>query len=67
MRIAKIIRTEYAPDRSYANVHVQLSDGATALVWVGGEVEEYFHHGKHKARVKRKSLDSKREGVVDLS
>lgn len=54
-KIVKIIRTTYAPDKSYANVFVRLDDGSEAVVYVGGSVEIWFANNKINARVKRKA------------
>ena len=61
-KITKIIRTEYAPDRSYALVHVQLNHGGRGSVWVGGDCEEYYHAGRTKVFIKRpKGIDNNKK------
>ena len=51
-RIVKIIRWE-RKDEDKAVVYVQLEDGEEYQVWVGGEVETFFHRGQLRAHVKK--------------
>jgi len=37
----------------YANVEVVLEDGEVGDVYIGGDVERYFHHEKIKIFIKR--------------
>lgn len=50
-RIIKIIGLENRQD--YGLVHVVLEDGTEATVYIGGEVEVFFHKGQVKAFIKR--------------
>ena len=38
---------------AYAKVHVILDDGEDAEIYIGGEVEVFYHHERIKAYVKR--------------
>lgn len=49
--ITKIIGLKKFDD--YGIVTVQLDDGSEAEVFIGGQCEVYFHHGKIKAFVRR--------------
>lgn len=50
----KIIEVEGMENRGeYAKVHVILEDGTEAEIFVGGDVEVYFHKGQIKAFIKR--------------
>ena len=49
--IEKVIRMENKGN--YSLVHVRMSDGLEAQVYVGGECETYLHRGVIKAFVKR--------------
>lgn len=58
-QVIKIISTKYGPDKKYAVVTVLTSDGDTADIFVGGEIEVFYHKEKIKAYVKRgKQLDN---------
>ncbi len=42
---------------TFATIHVLLDDGMEGVVWVGGEVEAFYHKEKIKVFVKRNKLD----------
>lgn len=42
---------------SYGVAHVLLDDGTEAQVYIGGDVEVFFHKQTIKAHVKRNKLD----------
>ena len=54
-RVKKIIHFESKD--SYAIVHVLMEDGTEAQVYVGGDCQIYYHHGKIKAFVTRGKPD----------
>lgn len=54
VEIIKILHAENYGE--YMVVHVRLDDGEEAQVWVGGEVEVFYHKGTIKAYVKRRKL-----------
>lgn len=65
-RVDKILHIE--DHKTYAVVHVRLSDGMEAQIFVGGEVETFFDpkHNKIKAYVKRtKSVHKPESGLTN--
>lgn len=58
-KIVKVLRPiKYGPEDKYAIATVRLDDGSESSVYIGGEVEEYYHAGKSKAHIKRtRSID----------
>lgn len=55
MRIVKILSIRYGEGRAYAIADVELDDGSSASVFIGGDVETWFdpQHNKIKAHIKR--------------
>lgn len=53
MRIIEVVGLEKRGE--FGLVHVVLEDGTEGAVYVGGDVEVYFHKGQIKVFVKRPS------------
>lgn len=55
-RVAEIIGVEKS--KKHVVVHILTDEGDTATIWVGGEVDVFYHKGIVKAFVKRRpSID----------
>lgn len=50
-RIIKIVRAENKGDR--AKITALLDDGTECTIWVGGEVEVFYHQGQVRGFVKK--------------
>lgn len=53
-KIIKVLRpVKYGPKNEYVTVTVLTDEGEEASIWVGGEIETFFHAGRIKAHIKR--------------
>lgn len=52
-RIIKVLKNQTKYYDDYCIVYVVLDHGGEAAVYVGGDVEEFYHRGQAKAVVKR--------------
>lgn len=67
-KIVKILRPiKYGPGDGYAVATVLTSEGEEARVFIGGEIETFFHSGVIKAHIKRNKpkLDTPMPDMVE--
>jgi len=54
VKVRKVLRpVKYAPNDEYVIVTVLTSEGDEADIWVGGQLEVFYHKGRIKGFVKR--------------
>lgn len=49
-KIVRVLQIRYGAERKYATAEVQLDDGSTASVFIGGDCEVWFDHAHNKAK-----------------